>query len=211
VVDTITAPDINGPWDMAATEHGKNAALYVTNVLNGTVAGAGNVVDEGTVIRIGLRIHHRQPQVSSNTVIGAGFAEHTDPNALVVGPTGVGLGRHGTLYVADSDGNRIAAIPDAVKRTTTLGGGGITVASGGDLSDPLGLLVAPNGDIVSANGADGNVVETSPGGTHIATRTLVADGAGDLFGIALAPHHGGMYFVNDSGSGPAANSLQLLH
>ncbi|HEY3728660.1 MAG TPA: hypothetical protein VGL51_15900 [Solirubrobacteraceae bacterium] len=211
VVKTITAPDINGPWDMTATDHGKDATLYVTNVLNGTVAAGGKVVDQGTVIRIGLRVRHGQPQVTSNTVIGDGFAERTDPDALVVGPTGVGLGRRGVLYVADSNNNRIAAIPDAARRMTALGGGGMSVAMGGDLNDPLGLLIAPNGNIVTANGGDGNVVETSPGGTHVATKTLVPDGAGDLFGIALAPHHGGMYFVDDNGSGPAANSLQLLH
>ena len=51
-------------------------------------------------------------------VIAHGFAEHTDPNALVVGPTGVGLGRDGVLYVADSDGNRIAAVPDALTRSS---------------------------------------------------------------------------------------------
>jgi hypothetical protein len=48
-------------------------------------------------------------------------------------------------------------------------------------------------------------------GAQLATKVLVPNGGGDLFGIALAPHHGGMYFVDDNGSGPAANSLQLLH
>jgi hypothetical protein len=36
-------------------------------------------------------------------------------------------------------------------------------------------------------------------------------GAGDLFGLAVVPRGRGLYFVNDSGSGPAANSLQVLH
>ena len=40
IVDTITAPDINGPWDLTATGSGSTATVYVTNVLNGTVAGA---------------------------------------------------------------------------------------------------------------------------------------------------------------------------
>jgi hypothetical protein len=212
VVSTIKGGDINGPWDMTAVLHGDRAVLFVTNVLNGTVAANGAVVHDGTVVRIVLLIDgDSNPKVISNTVIGTGFAEHTDPNALVVGPTGVGLGENGTLYVADSNGNRIAAIPDALTRTDALGGGGITLTSGGPLNDPLGLTVVPGGDVVSANGADGRVVETTPGGQVVATRTLVDPGAGDLFGLAVAPGGEGIYLVNDAGSGPSANSLMLLH
>jgi hypothetical protein len=212
VVKTITASDINGPWDMTAIDQGETATLFVTNVLNGTVAAGGAVVNDGTVVRITLRIRPGAvPEVTSNTVIATGFGEHTDPNALIVGPTGVGLGENGTLYVADSNGNRIAAVPEALTRTHALGGGGLTVTSGGDLNDPLGLAIAPDGGIVTANGADGNILETSPNGSHVATRTLVPDGGGDLFGLAVAPDGNGLYFVNDAGSGDAANSLQLLH
>jgi hypothetical protein len=35
--------------------------------------------------------------------------------------------------------------------------------------------------------------------------------AGDLFGLALAPSPRGILFVDDAGSGSAANSLRLLH
>lgn len=211
VVETIKGGDINGPWDMTAVDHGDSAVLFVTNVLNGTVAAGGNTVHDGTVVRITLKFDRgHAPQVTSNHVIASGFAEHTDPNALVVGPTGVGLGRDGVLYVADSNGNRIAAVPEALNRTTVLGGGGHTVTVGGALIDPLGLLIAPNGDIVSANGGNGKIVETTPGGTQIATKELVHAGAGDLFGLALVPEERGIYFVNDSGSGPASNSLQAL-
>jgi hypothetical protein len=212
VVRTIAGGDINGPWDMTAVDGGDQAVLFVTNVLNGTVAANGKNVHRGTVVRIRLRIPNgRTPVVTSNRVIANGFTEHTDPNALVVGPTGVGLGSHGTLYVADSSNNRIAAIPNALTRTSILGGGGKTVAKGGMLNDPLGLAIAPNADVITMNGADGNAVETTPGGRTAATKTLVANGAGDLFGLALAPFATGIYFVNDAGNGPAANSLQILH
>jgi hypothetical protein len=211
VVKTLVAGDINGPWDMTAVEHGNHATLFVTNLLNGTVAANGKVVHHGTVIRITLRTRHgRAPKVTSNRVIATGFAEHTDRNALVVGPTGVGMGDGGTLYVADSNGNRIAAVPHAMSRMSAIGGGGLTVASGGAVNDPLGLTIAPGGDIVTANGADGVIVQTSPSGHQVANRTLVANGGGDLFGLAVAPHGNGLYFVDDAGSGPGANSLALL-
>ena len=209
VIGRIAGSAVNGPWDMTAVDHGRSATLFVTNVLNGTVAARGRVVRGGTVVRIGLSFDATGGvSVRSATVVASGFAEHTDPNALVVGPTGVGLGRGGVLYVADSDGSRIAAIPGALTRMTALGGGGRTVSAGHALNDPLGLLIAPNGDIVSANGGDGRIVETSPGGRQVATRTLMANGGGDLFGLALAPR--GIYFVNDAGSGPVANSLDLV-
>jgi hypothetical protein len=211
-VSKIAGGDINGPWDMTAVQRGDRAVLFVTNVLNGTVAANGKDVRRGTVVRITLRVRNgHTPVVTSNRVIATGFTEHTDPNALIVGPTGVGLGSHGTLYVADSANSRIAAIPDALTRITILGGGGKTVAEGGMLNDPLGLAIAPNGDVVSMNGGDGNAIETTPSGHVAAIKTLVPNGAGDLFGLAIAPSGAGVYFVNDAGSGPAANSLQLLH
>jgi len=54
------------------------------------------------------------------------------------------------------------------------------------------------------------MVGTTPGGKTTA-KTLVDPGAGDLFGLAIVPDGRGIYFVDDAGSGPAANSLQILH
>jgi len=211
VVGTIPGGDIDGPWDMTAVDNGSTATLFVTNVLNGTVAAKGKNVKRGTVVRIGLRIEHgHAPVVTSNQVIATGFTEHTDPNALVVGPTGVGLSSQGTLYVADSSNSRIAAIPDAMTRTTVLGGGGKTLAKGGTINDPLGLTIAPNGDVLALNGGDGNAVEISPSGHRVATKTLIANGGGDLFGLAIAPSGKAVYLVDDAGSGAGANSLQIL-
>jgi hypothetical protein len=212
VVETLGGGDINGPWDMTAVDGGNQAVLFVTNVLNGTVAAHGKNVRAGTVVRIRLQIQAgHTPVVTANQVIATGFTEHTDPNALVVGPTGVGLGSNGTLFVADSSNNRIAGIPQALSRTAVLGGGGKTVAKGGVLNDPLGLAIAPNGDVLTVNGGDGKTAETTPGGRVAAAKTLVANGAGDLFGLAVAPAGAGLYFVDDAGSGPATNSLQVLH
>ena len=212
VVSTIRARDINGPWDMTAVDHGSTAVLFVTNVLDGTVAAKGKVVKRGTVVRLKLSLpSKRKPRVVSNRVIATGFPEHTDPAALIVGPTGVGMGRNATLYVADSAANRVAAVPQAMTRMSALGGGGVTVSTQGSLNDPLGLMITPNGNVVTANGADGKFVETSPAGTQVAAKNLIPNGGGDLFGLALAPTRRGIYFVDDAGSGKAANSLRLLH
>ena len=205
VAATIHGGPINGPWDMTALDRGSMASLFVTNVLNGTVAANGKTVDRGTVVRIDLRTSGDEPSVTSETVIGWGFPERTDPAALVIGPTGVALGDNGTLYVADTLDNRIAAISDALDRTTA-SHKGETVSKNGSLNMPLGLAVAPNDDIVAVNAADGNGVEVTPSGHQIVTRMLDAAGGGSLFGLAVAPGGKGLYFVADD-----SNTLQLLH
>jgi hypothetical protein len=212
-VETISGGEINGPWDMTALDLDRAAVLFVTNVLNGTVARNGAVVANGTVLRIILSIpdegedqgDQAKPRELLRTVIGSGFEEKSDPNALVIGPTGLGLGENGTLYVADTLKNRIAAIPDAVTRSASAGTGS-TVSEGKALNGPLGLAVAPNDNIVTVNSNDGNMVETTPDGMQVSVRGVDATGAGGgtLFGLAVAPD--GVYFVNDGN-----NALYLLH
>ena len=175
-------------------------------MLNGTVKNGEEVTDGGTVVRIGLlTLPGHAPIMTSERVIADEFPERTSEAALVVGPTGDGLGPEGTLYVADTQGNRIAAVPRALFRNTPLGGGGLTVAKGGFLNGPLGLTIAPNGDILTANANDGNLVETNPSGHEFMPFETTA-GEGGLFGLTLAPNGQGVYFVNDSN-----NSLDLLH
>jgi hypothetical protein len=206
VVETITHFGINGPWDMTSAVVGTNrVVLFVSNVLNGTVAGGGALVRQGTVVRLSLLLHGSgPPTLTAEQVVGSHFGERTDPAALVVGPTGLGLGADGTLYVADTVGNRIAAISNAVSRKST-DGTGTTVTSGGALNGPLGLAIAPNGDVLTVNGGDGNIVETTPSGIQVATATLDATGAGTLFGLALTPTAEGIYFVDDS-----TNTLEVF-
>jgi hypothetical protein len=209
VVETMTGNYLNGPWDMTAVDDGSLVTLFVTNVLNGTVAADGNPVDGGTVVRLLLSDVGPVPQVLESEIIGSGFGETTDPNALVVGPTGVAFdGRTGTLYVADSLDNRIAAIPNALFRFFSAGTG-TTVSSGGALNDPLGLTIAPNHNLIAANGDDGNLVEINPStGQQVATNLVDSSGSppgsGALFGLMATP--AGVYFVDD-----ATNTFNLLH
>ncbi len=208
VVETFSGHGINGPWDMTAVNFGPVAELFVTNVLNGTVAAAGAQVNKGTVLRLLVttpRDGYARPALLDSDVIGSGFAEQTDPAALVIGPTGVGLGADGTLYVADTVGNRITAIRDALFRPGSAGTGRVVTTAGG-LNSPLGLAIAPGGDILTVNSGDGNLVETTPGGVQATPKQVTPGGAGALFGLAVAPHGGGVYFVDDS-----VNTLDLLH
>jgi len=201
VAAVFSGQGINGPWDMTAADYDDHAVLFVTNVLNGDVTtGAPHVVRQGTVLRIELSVPEQgqgAPRRLASTVIGSGFPETADPGALVIGPTGVALGHNGTLYVADSIDNRIAAIPDAVQRRGSAGTG-TDLSVGGSLNDPLGLTAVPDGDLIAANGNDGNLVEITPQGRQVVTRTVdTATGAGSLFGLVPMPDDSGLYFVDD--------------
>ena len=210
-VETISGSPINGPWDMTAMDNGSTATLFVTNVLNGTVKAHGKTVHRGTVVRIGLSTPTTgSPMVMSETVIGKGLPERTDPAALVVGPTGVGLS-NGKLFVANSAGNAIGAISGAMSRSTPAAP--TMISKGQHLNDPLGLAIAPNGDVLTTNGGDGKLVETTPSGSQVAVRVLDNTpvppgpaGNGTLFGLTVAPSHNGVYFVDDGN-----NTLNLLH
>jgi hypothetical protein len=211
VVETFTSGAINGPWDMTAIDQRDKSLLFVTNVLNGTVAARGKVVNKGTVVRLTMDFSRTPPKITESKIIGDGFPERTDPAALVIGPTGVGLGSNGTLYVADTLASRIAAIPKATIRNNSAGLGA-TVAQGGALFGPLGLAIAPNGDILTVNSNDGNLVESTLAGTEFAPVNLdttlappLDPGAGTLFGLAVAPDGAGVYFVDDG-----SNTLNLL-
>ena len=107
--------------------------------------------------------------------------------------------------MADTQGKCIAAVPNALGRRTPLGGGGATVAAGAFLNGPLGLTIAPNGDILTANAADGNIVETTTAGVERRAFDTGAGGGG-LFGLAVAPNLRGLLYVDD-----ANNTLGLLH
>jgi hypothetical protein len=66
-VEAWAGHGINGPWDMTSAQlFGPFAELFVTNVLNGTVAAAGNEVDQGTVLR--LRSEERRVGKEGRTV-----------------------------------------------------------------------------------------------------------------------------------------------
>jgi hypothetical protein len=210
VRETLSGHGINGPWDMGLATRGPFAELFVTNVLAGTKAAGGKVVNNGTVLRLVLLVGGSQPPRWINTTtIGSGFPQRTDPAAMVIGATGAALAPNGTLYVANGVDSAINAIPNATWRSNSAGTG-TTITKGGWLNTPLGLITAPNGDVLTVNGANGLLVETTPSGTQVAKKLLDSSGsppgAGALFGLVLAPRNAGVYYVDD-----AVNTMRLLH
>jgi hypothetical protein len=206
-VETIAGKNIQGPWDSTAKSEGSKTALFVSNALNGGAAVGKKTIDNSTVVRIELESGEGQkPTVLSETVIAKGIPWIDSAEALVLGPTGLALASDGTLYVASTEDSKILAIPEATTRTTPAEKGGTVLTEGGHLKEPLGMALAPNGDIVTTDGGDGNMVETTPAGKQLAVQTAdTKTGAGSLFGLAIDPAGDAIYYVDDG-----ENTLRVL-
>jgi hypothetical protein len=208
-VATWTSPDINGPWDMTATVTPTGASLFVADDLSRAPGVVGTpATGLCSVVRIDLTLPSANgpsangsaaslPVMTGSTVIGSGFPWRANKAAFIQGPTGLAFGPNGTLYVAETITSDITAIANALTRTTPVTYGTATLTSGGSLNGPLGLTVAPDGNLLAVNGNNGKAIEITRRGQQITTATLVAHGAGDLFGLTPTASGDGLLFVND--------------
>ena len=207
-VKTIASKNIQGPWDSTAKSEGAKTTLFVSNALNGGAVKGEKTVDDSTVVRIDLESGEGQaPKVLSEQVVAEKIPWVDSSEALVLGPTGLALASNGTLYVASTQNNKILAVSEAATRTTPVSNGGTVLTEGGRLKQPLGMVLAPNGNIITTNGGDGNMVETTPSDQQAAVQTAdTKTGAGSLFGLAVSPSGNNIYYVDDG-----ENTLNLLH
>jgi hypothetical protein len=207
-VETWVSPNLDGPWDMTMAATPGHAALFVSDVLSPSPDGGPAPEMSGlcNVVRVNLRlVPGAMPKMTGVTVIGAGFPWRQDQAALVQGPAGLALSRAGTLYVVSTISNAVLAIPGAATRTSAASAGSRVLTRGGALNGPLGLTLAPDGDLIAVNGNNGNAVEITPSGQQTATVRLVRRGAGALFGVTPQAGGHGLLFVNDG-----TNALDLL-
>ncbi len=218
LADVWTSPKINGPWgNMAVIDRGDSATLFVSNTGYGVggppPSGDAPVVSKATVARIALRIPAGgKPVLGETTVVADGFAEQADKGVFIIGPTGIALGPNGSIYVSDAIGNRVMQIPDALTRTDSAGTG-TEITRDGFLKRPLALVAAPNGNLLTTNGLNGQAVEIDPRARkQVAAQWIDVDkaqqppGSGDLFGLAMTPSGDGFYYVEDD-----VNTLVLAH
>jgi uncharacterized protein (TIGR03118 family) len=189
---------LDGPWDMAINDNGNHAQVFVSNVL------------DGTVTRIDLRVprNGNPPVVQAMVRIASGYAHEENDAALVVGPTGLAYdARRDILYVASTDDNAIFAIRNAGQTHRDRGMGRLIYQDDVHLHGPLGLVLAPNGDLITANGDAVNeddtqpseLVEFSPDGQFVGQFSISTE-PGAAFGIAFDSSNGALRFaaVNDA-------------
>jgi len=145
VVATLSDPRLlDGPWASAVNDQGSTAQLFVSNVLSGTVE------------RINFRAvkYHGQVslKVTSMTQIASGYTVQPNSAAVVVGPGGLAYNaKNDTLYVAATGNNAIFAIPYASRTRTDHGKGTVIYHDPAHLFGPIGLALAPNGDLLTTN------------------------------------------------------------
>lgn len=184
VLDLSNSTMLDGPWDLAVVDHGTTAQVFVANVLSGTVT------------RLDLVVTPHMVHVVSMTQIGSGYAHHSDPAALEVGPTGLAYDpRTDTLYVAATADNAIFAIHHAAVRHTDAGMGTLVYRDDAHLHGPLGLALAPNGDLITTNGdavnppsdpsQENEMVEFTPQGQFVGQRPVDTSADGAAFGLAV--------------------------
>jgi hypothetical protein len=183
LVATLSDPSLlNGPWDLTIHDQGELAQVFVSNVLSGTVT------------RINLKIgQHGNPIVEGMTQIASGYGIACNAAAVVVGPTGLAYDAvKDILYVASTSDNEIFAVPNARKTKSDQGTGTLVYQDNVHLHGPLGLLLAPNGDLITANGDAINgdpsqpseLVEFTPAGQFIG-QFSVDPSQGAAFGLAV--------------------------
>jgi hypothetical protein len=70
------------------------------------------------------------------------------------------------------------------------------------------VALAPNGDILTTNAGDGNIVETTPAGQQLTAQAAdKKTGAGSLFGIVLNPAANGHLLRRRRRQHPQATAL----
>ncbi len=173
---------LDGPWDLTINDEGDKAQVFVSNVLSGTVTRIDLVIPE-----------NGNPIVESLTQVASGYVHLPNMSAVVVGPTGLAYdGKHDTLFVASTGDNAIFAISDAKDRHSDAGMGRLVYQDNAHLHGPLGLVLAPNGDLITANGDAVNpdpnqpseIVEFTRSG-HFVGQIPVNPGPDAAFGVAL--------------------------
>jgi DNA-binding beta-propeller fold protein YncE len=192
MVKTLTSEQfLNGPWDLTIRDNGDTAAVFVSNVLSGTVT------------RIDLAVDDDDVRVIGKAQIASGYLHRCDVNAFVIGPTGLALQpQSDTLYVASTGDNTIFKIKNASTRSSDAGQGTAFVSDPVHMHGPLGLGLAPNGDLLATQGDAINpdpahfseITEFSPAGQFIG-QFQIDPAVGSAFGLAIVPLNDGFRFA----------------
>jgi hypothetical protein len=151
VANLTSAALLNGPWDASVIDDGNHAQVFVSNVLSGTVT------------RINLKIHGGKIVVQNMVQIASGYAHEPNLATLVVGPTGLAFdAKKDIVYVASTADNAVYAISNAATTRTDRGTGRIVYQDPAHLRGPLGLVLAPNGNLLTTNGDAVNSDSSQP-------------------------------------------------
>lgn len=189
VVQTLTNSSLlDGPWASTVSDHGNTAQLFVSNVLSGTV----------TRINLNVVRHHDSTSLhlGKMTQIASGYTVQPNSSAVVVGPGGLAYNpKNDTLYVAATGNNAIYAISHASRTHSDQGTGTLVYQDNAHLFGPIGLTIAPNGDLLETNDDAVNtsnelasqtsaLTEFTPGGKFVGQLSMNST-PGGAFGVVV--------------------------
>jgi DNA-binding beta-propeller fold protein YncE len=175
---------LDGPWDLTVVDQGSQAIVFVSNVLSGTI----------TRLDLSIPAVGDHVTVDSMTKIGSGYMHTGDPMAFEIGPTGLAYdAATDVLYVASTGDNAIFSISNAAERHSNARMGNLVYQDSAHLRGPLGLVLAPNGNLIAANGDSENgdptqpseLVEFTKSGQFVGQIPVDTGGQGGAFGIAV--------------------------
>jgi DNA-binding beta-propeller fold protein YncE len=191
---------LDGPWDMTIADSGRTAKVFIANVLSGTVS------------RFDIKITASGPQSTRAVQIASGYIHRGDPAAFEIGPTGLVFNaKSNTLYVASTGNNAIYAIRGAGTTKADRGTGRIVYQDSAHLHGPLGMTIAPDGNLIAAQGdainSDPNqpseLVEFTTKGKFIG-QFSISTAQGGAFGVATSSTGRQFAAVNDN-----TNSVEI--
>ncbi len=165
---------VDGPWGMALNDHGDTAQLFVSNIFDTKGHFAGSIT------RLDVLLSASGITVLDAITIASGYKSAPDTAGTVVGPAGLAYDpEDDTLYVAAEGDNAIYKLKGAGTTTTNLGIGKGKVVFDDQtvLHGPLGLIFAPNGNLIIANADPAHfpptatdpseIIEITRGGTFV--------------------------------------------
>jgi DNA-binding beta-propeller fold protein YncE len=180
---------VDGPWGMALNDRGTTAQLFISNIFNSSHGF------DGTITRLEVVLSSGSINVLKATTIASGYTSHADTAGVVVGPAGLAYdSNRDMLYVAAEGDDAIYMLNGAGHATGSLGKGQLIYGDQTVLHGPLGLLIAPNGNLITANadpaafqpGSDtGEIIEITRTGRLVRTFSIDPN-AGSAFAIAIA-------------------------
>src|SRR6202051_770633 len=148
LVSSISNSAIQGPWDSALFDEGSKAKFFVAHGFR------------GSVVRFDLSVSSSGVTVDSVTQIASGYTHMCDAVTFVDAPTGlVYNAKKDVLYVTSTADNAVYAVSDAGDRKHDGGIGKLIYTDAVHLHGPLGMAMAPNGDLLVANN---DVINSDP-------------------------------------------------
>jgi hypothetical protein len=177
---------INGPWSMAVNDQGNSVQLFLSNVLSGKIIRFHITFDSD-----GNSVMFDQSPLLLTTAMN----RQNDANGFLLGPSGLyydplpNSPTLDTLFIANSKDNAIYMLPGAAWNSISAPVQLLTNDTQ-HLHGPLGIAVAPNGNVYVANSDGNNVDPNQP--SEIAIYSMAGKFQGQF---SVDPQNGGAFGI----------------